>query len=280
MVTIYLFFFLFLCYKYIGEFMRELFLVFLSILPVYLVGRYIYNKDSVKEPKSLLIKLFLSGIGAFFVTIIITLVLSLFFPSLLSESMNFDLVELFFHVFFGIALVEEFSKWIFVYKIGFNNKEFDQVYDMIVYAVFVALGFACFENIFYVLENGFVTAVVRGLLAVPGHACDGVFMGYYLSMAMLSSIHSNDSLRKRNLFLSIFVPMLLHGFYDYCLFSQNVLLILLFFVFIISLYVITSKRTNKVSSIRGNIKYRNKFCGNCGRHVDSDFCPNCGSRNE
>ena len=260
--------------------MRELFLIFLSILPVYLLGRYIYNKDSVKEPKGLLIRLFLSGIGAFFVTLIITVVLSLFFPSLLSESLSFDLIELLIHVFLGIALIEEFSKWIFVYGIGFNNKEFDQVYDMIVYAVFVSLGFACFENIFYVLDNGVGTAIVRGLLAVPGHACDGVFMGYYLAMAKLCSIHGNDSLRKRNLFLSVFVPMLLHGFYDYCLFSQNIIFILLFFVFIISLYIITSKRVGKVSKLDSSIKYRNKFCGNCGRRVDSDFCPNCGNRNE
>ena len=269
-----------MCYYLFGDFVRELILIFLSILPVYLVGRYIYNKDSVKEPKRLLVKLFMGGIGAFFVTIVSTLFLALFFPSLLSEEMNMDLVSLFFHVFLGIALVEEFSKWIFVYKIGFNNKEFDQVYDMIVYAVFVSLGFACFENIFYVLENGMSTAIIRGLLAVPGHACDGVFMGYYLSLAKLSSIHGNDSLRKRNMFFSVLVPVLLHGFYDYCLFSQNVILILLFFVFIISLYIITSKRVSKMSMFGGNIRYRSNFCGNCGRRVDSDFCPNCGNRNE
>ena len=157
--------------------MRELLLLIISILPVYLVARYIYKKDKDKEPRSLIIKLFLGGLGAFVLTIIITLLLSLFFPSLLSDTMDTDLISLFFHVFFGVALIEEFSKWIFVYNISYNSKEFDQMYDMIVYAVFVSLGFACIENIFYVFEHGFGTGIIRGLLAVPGHACDGVFMG-------------------------------------------------------------------------------------------------------
>ena len=260
--------------------MNYLFLFFLSILPVFLVGRYIYNKDKDKEPFRLLFKLFLGGVGSFFVTIVFTLVLSLFFHSLLMDSLSFDLVSLFFHVFFGIALVEEFSKWIFVYGIGFNNKEFDQVYDMIVYSVFVALGFACFENVFYVFENGIGTAVIRGLLAVPGHACDGIFMGYYLSMAKVCSIQGNDSLRKRNLFLSILVPMLLHGFYDYCLFSQNIFLIFLFFIFIIILYVCSFKKVKKISLVNGKFLYRNNFCSNCGHKVSSEYCPNCGRKNE
>ena len=132
--------------------MRELLLLIISILPVYLVARYIYKKDKDKEPRSLIIKLFLGGLGAFVLTIIITLLLSLFFPSLLSDTMDTDLISLFFHVFFGVALIEEFSKWIFVYNISYNSKEFDQMYDMIVYAVFVSLGFACIENIFYVLN--------------------------------------------------------------------------------------------------------------------------------
>lgn len=261
------------------SFMNYLFLLLVSVLPVFLLGLFIYNKDKEKEPIGLLVKFFFGGIGAFFVTIIITLVFGLFFPSLLQDKLNFDLVSLFFHVFFGIALIEEFSKWLFVYNIGFYNKEFDQVYDIIVYSVFVALGFACLENIFYVFEHGFITGIIRGLLAVPGHACDGVFMGYYLSLAKLNSVHGNSYLRKRNIFLSIFVPMLLHGFYDYCLFSQNIFLILLFFIFIVVLYVITFRRVKKISR-SGKLKYRDNFCPNCGYKVDSDFCPMCGRQNE
>lgn len=260
--------------------MNALLLLFISILPVYLVGRYVYRKDDVREPKGLVTKLFFSGLGAFGLTIVVTIILAFVFPSLLSETMDTDLVSLFFHVFFGVALVEEFSKWIFLYKISYNNEEFDQVYDMIVYAVFVALGFACIENIFYVFEHGFGTGVIRGLLAVPGHACDGVFMGYYLSMAKVADIKGDLVSKKNNILFSILVPVLLHGFYDFCLFSQRFLFLGLFFIFIICLYVVVIDKVKKVSKSYGKFKYRNNFCGYCGRKVDSLYCPDCGGKNE
>lgn len=259
--------------------MRTLLLLLVSILPVYLIGHYIYNKDKDKEPKRLIIKLFFGGIGSFVLTIFSTLLLSIFFPSLLSDPLDLDLFDLFFHAFLGVALVEELSKWIFVYKVSFNNREYDQIYDMIVYSVFVALGFACIENIFYVFSNGFRVGIIRGLLAVPGHACDGVFMGYFLSLAKISYVKNDFSSMRKNFFLSILVPVLLHGFYDYCLFSQRVIFIGLFFIFIVSLYIVTIGKITKVSKF-GKIKYRNNFCSYCGRRVDSDFCPDCGGRNE
>lgn len=260
--------------------MKGLLLLIISILPVYLVARYIYNKDNDKEPRNIIIKLFLGGLCGFVLTIVITLLFSLFFPSLLSDTIDTDLISLFFHAFFGIALIEEFSKWVFVYIISYNSKEFDQIYDMIVYAVFVSLGFACIENIFYVFEHGFGTGIIRGLLAVPGHACDGVFMGYYLSMAKVCEINGNNESKKNNIFMSILIPVLLHGFYDYCLFSQRFLFIGLFFLFIISLYIIVIGKVKKVSLKNGKIKYKNNFCFYCGRKVDSDYCPGCGRKNE
>ena len=168
-------------------------LLFVSVLPVIILAFYIYNKDKDKEPIGLLVKLFFGGAGSILITVVLSLILSLFFPSILSDTANLSFVDLFFHVFFGVALVEEFSKWIVLYHTSYNHYAFDQVFDMIVYSAFVALGFACFENILYVYENGMSTAVIRGLLAVPGHFCDGIFMGYYLSMAKVCDINKNFS---------------------------------------------------------------------------------------
>ena len=260
--------------------MRYFVLLFISILPVYLVGLYIYNKDRDKEPKGLIIKLFFGGIGSFVLAILLTLFFGIFFPGLFSNSLSVNLFELFFQVFLGVSFVEELSKWIFVYKISYNNKEFDQIYDMIVYSVFVALGFACIENIFYVFEHGFGVGIIRGLLAVPGHACDGVFMGYFLSKAKLESLHGDNFFRKHYIFMSIFIPVLLHGFYDYCLFSQKAFFILLFFVFIIILYIVSIGRVKKVSLITRKIKYRNNYCTNCGHNVEGEYCTHYGKKNE
>ena len=60
--------------------MRILFLLFVSILPVILIGNYIYNKDVDKEPMSLLVRLFFSGIGSFVLTCVFYSLFDIFFP--------------------------------------------------------------------------------------------------------------------------------------------------------------------------------------------------------
>ena len=256
-----------------------LILIVLSILPIFLIGWYIYSKDKNKEPIKLLIKLFLYGVIACFLTLFITFVLSIFFPLLLEEVNNLNYIQLFFKVFFGIALIEEFSKWIMVYLISYKNKYFDEVYDMIVYSTFVTLGFATFENLLYVFEGGVVTGIIRALTAIPGHTCFGVMMGYYLSKSKMDLLKGNKSSYKKNLILSILVPTIIHGIYDYVLFSYNSYLLIFFIVFLIFIYILS---INKIKSFSKtiNIFYKNNFCSNCGFSIKEEynFCINCGNK--
>ena len=77
-------------------------------------------------------------------------------------------------------------------------------YDIVVYAVFVALGFAAFENILYVFDlQSIQVGIFRGLLAIPGHVCDGIAMGYYLSLAKYHEQKGNKQEEKRNKIKSI-----------------------------------------------------------------------------
>ncbi len=255
-------------------------LLFVSVLPVIILALYIYNKDKDKEPIGLLVKLFFGGVGSLFITLIISLFLGIFFPSILSDTVSLSFTDLFFHVFFGVALVEEFSKWLVLYHTSYNHYEFDQVFDMIVYSAFVALGFACFENILYVFENGMGTAIIRAFLAVPGHFFDGIFMGYYLSRAKVSDINKDFSSKKKNMFLSILVPMMLHGIYDFCLFSGNFGFIIIFFIFMILLYIKSFSKVKQMSRENKMLRFNNRFCPNCGTPVKSDYCTGCGSKNE
>lgn len=253
-------------------------LFLLSVLPVLILALYIYRKDKDREPFGFLVKLFFSGIGSIFITSVISIFLEIFFPGFLGDSYS-SFFDLFIRVFLGVALVEEFSKWIVLYHNSYAHKEYDQVFDMIVYSAFVALGFACLENILYVFENGFRTAIVRALLAVPGHFCDGIFMGYYLSMAKLSDVNGEVSTKRKFMFLSLFVPMMMHGIYDFCLFIENGLFIILFFIFVIAMYIVTLKRIKRMSRSNRKLKYNYKFCPNCGAPVKGDIC-SCGSKNE
>ena len=170
-------------------------LLALAILPVLVIGTYVNRKDRHKEPTSILVKLFISGILSCFVVLFVSDILGSLFPILSSSSEKTSLVEMLIYAFIGVALVEEGSKLLMVYNISYKNKEFDEIYDIIIYSVFVALGFAAFENILYVLGNetieaSITTGVLRAILAVPGHACDGLFMGYYLSLAKISELQN------------------------------------------------------------------------------------------
>ena len=255
-----------------------LILLVIAILPVYLIGLSIYKKDKNKEPKKLLKKLFIGGIKSALLTILISLVLSLFFPIFKSEDLNLNIVELFAYVFFAIAIIEEGSKWFFLYRISFHHEEFDEIFDMIVYSVFVSLGFACFENIFYTLEKGVITGIMRALLSVPGHACFGVCMGYFLSQAKIAHINKNDSLKRKNIFYSLIMPALLHTFYDFCLMSEMPFLLLIFIIFVIILFVKTVKNTKKMSLNNYSLIKKDEYCPNCGNKVTSKFCTECGQR--
>lgn len=259
--------------------MAELILFTVSVLPVILIGFFIYKRDKNKEPIKILVELFVGGILSCFLVLLISFIMSLIFPIFRADAATLNLLELVIYVFIGVALVEEFCKWIFAYKIAYHSNHFDEMYDMIVYAAFVALGFACFENLGYVYQYGIGTGLVRAILAVPGHACDGVFMGYYLGLAKLSKYNNRNDLSKKYLVYSILVPTILHGIYDYCLFSGYLVLILLFFVFVIIMFIMAIRRIKRTAAIETKLKYQDSFCPNCGTKVDSDFCPMCGRKN-
>ena len=260
--------------------MQVLLLIIISILPVFLIGLFIYKKDKQKEPKKILIKLFLAGIGSCFLTLAMTFGLEALFPIFAADPKELNFGELIINVFIGVALVEETSKWLMTYFVSYKDSNFDEFYDAILYCAFVALGFACFENIFYVLEGGISIGILRALFSVPGHVCDAVIMGYFLGLAKISDVNNRKNLKRKNIALSILFPTITHGIYDYCLYASNVVFLMVFFIFVICVYVYVIKKIKKVSSIDKKFKYKDNFCPNCGRVVDANFCPVCGRKND
>lgn len=217
-------------------------IIVLAILPIILLSFYFYQKDTKKEPNKLLQQLFFSGFLSAILTIFITIIIYIIFPEYLSIE-NANLFKIFIYSFIFIALIEEICKWLMIYKISYNHKEFDQFYDIILYSVFVSLGFACFENLLYVIENtnGLWIAFFRSITAVPAHACFGTFMGYYLG---LSKFRKKD--KKKHFVLSLIIPIILHGTYDFLLLSENIILVCIFLIFIISVFIFTIQKIKRI----------------------------------
>ena len=119
-------------------------------------------------------------------------------------------------LYFGIvAFAEESSKYLLMKKQTWYSWEFNCQYDGVVYAVFVSLGFALWENISYVMMYGFGTAIVRAVTAIPGHACFGVFMGIFYGIAKRLDYRGYSATSKLMRIFAVVIPALLHGAYDY-----------------------------------------------------------------
>ena len=65
-------------------------------------------------------------------------------------------------------------------------------------------------------------------------------------------------------------------FYDYCLFTGEVVLVLAFFIFVILIYILAFRRVFKLSKIQ--VPLKPIYCTKCGMNSTGNFCPNCGSK--
>ena len=185
-------------------------LIIYALAPVAIVIFYIYLKDKYeKEPKRLLIISFLLGA---IVSIIITTVLYGVFELAVPLTNSLSVVQQFVQAFFVVGFTEELSKYLVVLLFAQRNKAFNEQFDGIVYAVMVSMGFAATENIFYVIESGPTTALLRAFTAIPAHATFGILMGYFMGKAKFSQ--NRTLLNLTGLGLAI----LFHGAYDFFLF--------------------------------------------------------------
>lgn len=189
-----------------------------ALLPVFLILRYVYGLDKVeREPLGFVIKVLIwgaifslpcAGIERFMVS-----VLGNFYDV---STVKYAWVE----NTIGIALVEEFSKWLVIMIFVWKNKNFDYRYDGIVYAVTASLGFAALENILYVISYGTGVSLGRALFAIPGHTTFGVFMGYFMSRGKTAMLDQKSMKLFFCKILALVVPMLIHGLYDFLLSEQ------------------------------------------------------------
>ena len=188
-------------------------LLALALAPALFIMVYIYAKDKYeREPISLLLKNF--GLGAS-ASVIMTLVIGAFGNVFLPVTDPESVVQQFVKAFIVVALVEEFSKYVIVRYYAQRNKEFDEPFDGIVYAVMVAMGFAALENIMYVFQFGMTNGIVRAFTAVPAHATFGILMGYYMGKAKFAKTKKEKI--RLNL-TGLFAATLFHGLYDFFLF--------------------------------------------------------------
>ena len=194
-------------------------LIACAVIPAGVLLSYINKKDRLeKEPPKLLAGLVLWGIAATFLAVIsetlLEGILSLFCRP---GTRRYNIIM----YFVIVAGSEEGFKYLLLRRRTWHSPEFNCRFDAVVYAVFVSLGFALWENIGYVMSYGMATALARALTAVPGHACFGVFMGACYGMAKKCDNFGFTGPARFWSILSFLAPALIHGCYDYIATAQE-----------------------------------------------------------
>lgn len=249
-------------------------LILIALLPAIVLCIFIYKKDRAeKEPIRLLLLLFILGAVSCY-------------PAAELEKIGTDILDDQFatrtyrndaelasilkeyYVWFSfavVALAEEGMKFLMLWFATRKNKNFNSLFDGIVYAVFVSLGFAALENVLYAVENGMEVAKTRMYTAVPAHMFFGVLMGFFYSewnirrkARMLEEGIVRQGIVQKpakmisgtsQMVLTLFMPILAHGAYDYFAFTSGLEENgeTIFYVFLAILYVYCFRKVIKVS---------------------------------
>ena len=180
----------------------------ITIIPSLVILAYFFTSDKFKEPKSTIAIVFVLGI---LICLPAGILNNFMFENFGGQDNGKDLT----HSFLGPAWTEEILKFLVLYAIVLRRSEFNEPMDGIVYGVVVSLGFATYENYDYVFRLAETwdiapsqLAIWRSYSAVPMHGLNGCIMGFYFGMYAFTA-------KKKYLLLSLMLPYLFHGMYNY-----------------------------------------------------------------
>jgi len=193
----------------------QIFLLLITIVPALGILFLFVFLDRFVEPKKYIIATFVLGILSIGPLIMFDNIILLIKGSPIEYNP-------FMQAFFDAAFKEELLKFCVLFFFCVRFAEFNEPMDGIVYGTVVSLGFASYENIFYVYgAEGFNislgTAYTRAFSAVPSHAFDGVIMGFFLGRHYFRKHES-----KINIYFAFLIPFILHGLYDWTLMEESI----------------------------------------------------------
>lgn len=219
-----------------------------ALIPAVVLLVYIYRHDKIeKEPAGLLALLLIVGGGA---SVVIALVGETVLQTVLDFVVNYYNHYYLYNIllaFVVVACVEEGGKLLMLKLLSWKNRNFNFLFDAVVYSVFVSLGFAAIENVKYVFAYGLGVALSRAITAVPAHMSFSVLMGVFYGRAKLCEVNGDQNLMKKNLKLAYLVPVFFHGVYDACCMIGSSTSSLVFLGFVIIMYIIVFRLVKSAS---------------------------------
>ena len=185
-----------------------------AIAPSMLVLWTIASMDNRREPARVVLASFLFGSAAAFSLSY----LHAPFPGI-STLTNWPIVQTYLHATFEVAAPEEAAKLIVLVFLCSRYMAYDHPMEGAVYGAAVGLGFAAYENLFYLVDNldsWKTVALMRGLFTVPVHGALGVIIGIYVAWARLGDRRRRSrGFRIKAYFTGWGIATALHGLFDF-----------------------------------------------------------------
>ena len=220
-------------------------LIAAAVIPAVWLLVKVYRADRLeREPIGLILLLVVFGALSTALAMVTETIGEYALQTVFSEN---SLIYLILEYYLVVALSEEGFKLLVLRWRTWRSPNFNCQFDGVVYAVSVSLGFALWENILYVGMYGFGTALARAVTAVPGHACFGVFMGIWYGAARRYANGWDPRGAKICLRRALWIPVLIHGTYDFILSLNTDYSSLIFIVFIIIMFLTARRRVKIVS---------------------------------
>ena len=244
------------------------------------------------EPKRLVIRTFLLGMAVVIpVALIETALILPYVFTHIAEFRNFSIAninnlslgESAYLSFVVAGFTEELFKFLVVRTTIYKSPYFDEPIDGLVYSSAAALGFASLENIEYLLEFGWQTALVRAPITTLAHVMFSALWGYPLALKKLKRKNSTILL-----WLGLLGAMAGHGLFDFLVFQQGsssvnspiLIGLIVLFAGLLALFIFLIRRGQKTSPFKDKNAVLLVGCPNCRNHIPyySAFCPSCGTK--
>ncbi|OGZ96150.1 MAG: hypothetical protein A3I44_01905 [Candidatus Sungbacteria bacterium RIFCSPLOWO2_02_FULL_51_17] len=211
--------------------------IFISFLPPLLWLLFYLHEDRNPEPRIFILLVFAGGIASALLAVLFEViaygdkelsgVIGYLYPSMnfckvTDAALGIDARCPVFLFFLGIAVIEEYVKYLAVKFLVLHRKVFDEPIDAMIYMITAALGFAAIENYFFLsdvfrsdIPLGLQLAASRFIGANLLHALSSGIVGYFLARAFFSPY------RHHFLALGLVTASVLHAFYNYFIITES-----------------------------------------------------------
>lgn len=225
---------------------------------------FIWEDRSEPEPRKLLIKVFILGMGTSFLALamegIIFKISRFFFDNRFDIPESISKISIGIIVaFFLVSIVEELLKYSVLKEYIYKKTDFNQIADGVFYATTIALGFSVVENAFYFLKFAFylttpltfwgigIASMSRGIVTVLLHITASGIIGYSLGKMKFTKEHKK-SIVAGALIIAISLHTLFNLFVSLPDWS-NLAFPLVFFIFIYLLKILNKPESRLVWKI-------------------------------